>query len=236
MSAPLSLSESQTLTALRSFLLSVLPAGIEVIRGQDNRVSEPDGDDFVVMTPMLRTRLETNVAAYDDVSYTGSIAGSVMTVTGVSFGTIAVGDPVFGVGVTAGTVVKAVVSGSGGVGTYTVSPSQTIASQVLSSGTRSVLQPVQVTVQIDIHGPASPDNAQIITTLLRDEYATDLFASSGFDVTPLYANDPRQMPFTNGEQQVENRWVVDAVLQCNPILTVPQQFADELVATTKAPL
>lgn len=236
MSASISLSERQTLTALRSFLLSVLPAGIEVIRGQDNRVSEPEGDDFVTMTPILRTRLETNVAAYDDASYTGSISGSEMTVTEVAIGAIAVGDPVFGVGVAASTVVNAITSGTGGVGTYTVAPSQTIASQALASGTRSILQPVQVTVQIDIHGPSSPDNSQIITTLLRDEYATDFFSTTGFDVTPLYADDPRQMPFSNGEQQIENRWVVNAALQCNPVLTIPQQFADELVATIKTPV
>lgn len=235
MTVSLSLSESQTLIALRLFLLSVLPAGVEVVRGQDNRVSEPGADDFIVMTPMLRARLETNIASYEDASFTGAISGTAMTVTALAFGRIAVGNPVFGVGVAAGTSVSALGTGTGGVGTYTVSPAQTIASQKLAAGVRAVMQPVEVTVQIDIHGPSSADNAQIITTLLRDEYAFDQFAASGFDVSPLYANDPRQMPFSNGEQQIENRWVVDAVLQCNPVLTVPQQFADELEVTIRPP-
>jgi hypothetical protein len=101
----------------------------------------------------------------------------------------------------------------------------------MAAGTQMLLQPTQVTVQLDVHGPASADNTQIITTLFRDDYATSAFALSGFDVTPLYANDPHQMPFTNGEQQVEDRWVVDVVMQANPVVSVPQQFASSIEAS-----
>lgn len=67
MNAPaLSLTESQALTALRAFLLTVLPEGVEVTRGLDNLVPEPIGADFVVMTPVLRERLSTNVTIYRD--------------------------------------------------------------------------------------------------------------------------------------------------------------------------
>jgi hypothetical protein len=93
---------------------------------------------------------------------------------------------------------------------------------------KDAMQPARVTVQLDIHGPDSADNAQVITTLLRDEYAVNIFATFGLDVTPLYAGDPRQSPFLNGEQQIETRWTVDSVLQCNPIVTVPQDFASTL--------
>ena len=89
-----------------------------------------------------------------------------------------------------------------------------------------------MTVQIDVHGPLSGDNTQLISTLFRDPYAFDQFVSSGFDVTPLYMSDPRQLPFLNGEQQVEERWSIDAVIQCNPVITVSQQYFNKATIGT----
>jgi hypothetical protein len=57
---------SDTISALRSFLLSVLPAGVEVIRAQDNQVPQPAAADFVVMTIIGRARLATNTVTYAD--------------------------------------------------------------------------------------------------------------------------------------------------------------------------
>jgi hypothetical protein len=157
-------TQSGVLTALRAFLRSILPTGVEVIQAQDNRVPEPKGDDFVTMTPILQGRLSTNVHTYD-----------------------------------------------------------------VAAGTQNILQPTKVTVQLDVHGPNSADNAQTISTLFRDDYAVRFFAASGADVAPFYADDPKQMPFTNEQQQVENRWVVDAVMQANQAIAgIPQQFADQL--------
>jgi hypothetical protein len=221
----ISLTEVQTLTALRTYLLSVLPAGTEVIRGQDNRVPEPQGANFVTMTPMLRDRLSTNVDTFQDCAFTGSIIGTTLTVTAMSLGTISPGATLFGTNVAANTTITALGTGSGGVGTYTVSPSQTVSSETLACGGKSLLQPTKVTIQLDVHGPASGDNAAIITTTFRDDYAVQSFLSSGFDVQPLYADNAHQVPFLNGEQQIEERYVIDVVMQCNPIITVPQQFA-----------
>lgn len=165
MAASLSLSESQCLTALRGFLTGVLASGVEVVRGQDNRVPEPLSGDYVVMTPILRERLETNTTTYSDTPQTE---------------------------------------------------------------TRLDLMPTRYTVQLDVHGPSASDNSQVIATLFRSEYATTAFAAAGFDVTPLYTSDPRQMAFINGEQQYEDRWSIDAVMQVNPIVTTTQQFADVL--------
>lgn len=52
MSVTTSITNSQLQTALRAFLLSALPAGWQVIEGQDNRAPMPLGN-FVVMTSML---------------------------------------------------------------------------------------------------------------------------------------------------------------------------------------
>jgi hypothetical protein len=232
MSVTLNLTESNIFTAVRAYLLTVLPAGMEVVDGQDNRVPEPAGTDFVTMTPILRERLETNVDAYQDVAFTASIDGDTMTVTDVSVGSIAVGAQLLGNNLAANSVVTAFGTGTGGDGTYTVSPAQNVASQVIAAGTSTLLQPVTVTIQLDVHGPCSADNTQIITTTWRDQYAVDqlALANSGYDLAPLYHSEPRQMPFENGEQQIEERWTFDLVLQANPIVTVPLQFASQLEA------
>jgi hypothetical protein len=228
----LSLTQSQIQTALGLFLLSVLPAGVGVFEAQDNRVPEPEGTDFVIMTTIRRERLETNIDEYADVLFTGSISGTTMDVSAVSYGEIAVGNSVFGVGVTAGTTVTELGTGTGGEGTYTISPSQTVASEQLAAGVVNVLQPTMITVQLDFHSANVGDSAnmaQTVSTMFRDIYATEFFAATGYDVAPLYADDPRQMPFQNAEQQFETRWIVEAHLQANQIVEgIPQQFADEV--------
>lgn len=66
MSATISLTDSAVLTVLRTFLTGVLPTDVEVIKGQDNRAPEPEGENFVVMTPIMRARLATNQDCYAD--------------------------------------------------------------------------------------------------------------------------------------------------------------------------
>lgn len=58
-------TDDAVLTAVRSLLLAALPSGWEVIAGQANRVPEPQGLNFVVMTPARRTRLSTNTDTWD---------------------------------------------------------------------------------------------------------------------------------------------------------------------------
>lgn len=222
-------TQSDALAALRSFLTAVLPDDWKVVAGQDNRVAEDAGAKFVVMQPPRFARLATNLDSAADVKFTGSIAGTALTVTDVAFGVIEPGATVFGVGVAAGTKI---VSGPGGVGSYVVSTSQTLASGTLSSGAKSAEQAAEVTVQIDFHADdgTSGDAAQVVSTLFRDEYATSQFADQdpARDVAPLHADDPRQIPFFNEEQQVEWRWVLDVCMQANQVVSVPQQYADSV--------
>lgn len=166
MSKPaLSITEDDILTALRTFLLSVLPTGIEVIQGQDNRVPEPKGPDFVVMTPMSRARLATNTD-----SWTGAQPTTMM-----------------------------------------------------------IVQPTQVTVQLDLHGAGASDSAQLVSTLARDYYGIDHVDSA--TIVPLYTNDAIQVPFINGEGQYEDRWTMNIVMQVSPIVVTEQQFADIVSVT-----
>ena len=61
MAITLSITEDMVLTALRTFLLSVLPAGVEVVQGQNNRTPEPAANDYIVMTPIIRLRTATSL-------------------------------------------------------------------------------------------------------------------------------------------------------------------------------
>ena len=67
--------------------------------------------------------------------FTGSISGTTLTVTAITNGTIAINQALFGVNVTQATVITALGTGTGGVGTYTVNQSQTVASTQMNSAT-----------------------------------------------------------------------------------------------------
>jgi hypothetical protein len=87
--------------------------------------------------------------------------------------------------------------------------------QTLEKGTR-------LDVQLDFYGASSGDWADILSTVLRDEYGC---TALGPDVAPLYADEPRLMPLVDGEEQYEQRWLLVATLQYNPTVTTPQDFA-----------
>lgn len=158
------ISEDEIFAALRAFILLTVPAGTEVLITQQNRVPQPSGPNYVMMTATNRDFMSSAYREYrpagDQVDRTRS--------TGAGF-------------------------------------------------------------QLDFYGPLSSDFAQRFATLFRDDYAVDAMAGTG--VTPLYCNDGSQMPLTNGERQYEARWMVQAMLQVNPIVSTPQQFADKVDVT-----
>lgn len=160
------LTEEAILTALRAFLLAVLPAGVEVVAGQDNGVPEPVAGDHVVMTPDRRTQLAQTTHDWN-------------------------GD----------------------------------------AGQIGVNRSSALHFKLDVYGPNSADNGQVITTLFRDRYGCDFFRSYGMQ--PLYCDDGQQMPLVNGEFQYEGRWMIRATLQTNILVPVPAEFADTL---TPAPV
>lgn len=222
--------------ALRTFLLSILETDQSwvVARAMVNRVSEPKADNFVLMTPLRMERIETNVDTFTDLAFTGSIAGTAMTVTALDplfDAEIEVGLTVFGTGVTANTKILAQVSGTpGGIGVYTVSQSQNISSRTLSAGTQQIQQAIKMAVQLDFHSKApriAGDAAVTFSTLFRDAYAVESFEaqSPATGVVPLYCEDPKLVTFTQDQQQYEERWVVETLLQANVVVSVPQQFA-----------
>jgi len=69
-------------------------------------------------------------------SITGSIAGNVLTVTGITSGAVAVNQTLSGTGITPGTTITQMLTGAGGnvneVGTYQVNISQSVASTAIN--------------------------------------------------------------------------------------------------------
>jgi hypothetical protein len=157
-------SESSAMRDLRLLILSMLP-DVTVIRGLINRVPEPSEADFIVIWPLRRTRLATNVDSYQD--------------------------------------------------------DVTLSVKFLDAST-------QLDVQCDVHGPRSGECAQIVSTMLRDDYACQFFERAGSDTRPLYASDPVQALFFNAENQGEERWRIELSLQIAQVVQAPQEFFDEL--------
>lgn len=77
---------------------------------------------------------ETMNSATVGAEFTATIASTTMTVSAVTSGTLYVGQTVQGVGVTLGTIITALGTGTGGAGTYTVSTASTVAVGVTMYG------------------------------------------------------------------------------------------------------
>lgn len=251
MAASVSLSETQIFTALSAVLngfglLSATGVAVPVVRGLVNRVGEPVEPDFVVMWPSRRRRLSTNVDVLVDLIVQGSIASNILTVASVVSArsnvplvapvpaVVAPGQTVLTSAASGyGTIVRQLSGTPGGAGTYQTTPTADVASGLLYLGTRAMRTPTEVTVQCDVHGPASADNAQRMMTQTRDQVGVAAFAATGYDLAPLYADDPRQAAFVDAEVQYEERWIVDVCMQANIVVTVPQQFAGQLKVTAQ---
>lgn len=203
-----------------------------VIRGQINRVPEPTGSDFIVLWPIVRERLALNIDTPTDSVIIGSITSNVLTVTDVQNGSVLPGATIYGTDVATGCQILTQLTGTppNGAGTYSTSTTPDVSSTTLYCGTMAALGKTEITIQADVHGPASADNVARIWTLFRDQFGVSAYEAQGFDIAPLYTSEPRQIPFDNGEQQVEERWVIDLCMQANIAITTTQQFADELVA------
>lgn len=226
-----SITQDQVLVAVCDFI--TLATGVVSVVGQVNRVAELLGD-FAVIWPLSRPRLSTNLETPADSKFTASIAGLVMTVTALDpnpalNAPIVQGRTVFGVGVATNTQVTSNGTGTGGIGTYNVSLSQTVASETMAAGSIAVEEDTEFVAQVDLHGPLSGDYAVVLQALFRSGYAADQLEPSG--VSPFYADDPRQMPFINAANEYENRWTVDLHMQVNPVVSIPQQFADAVTIT-----
>lgn len=213
---------------------ATMSTGVLVLAGQANRAPEPANPYFAILTPMRFVRIATNQDFSADCKAQGSLNAGVMTVSMVNAGMIEPGAVVYGGGVNPGTSVLRQLTGpTGGAGTYAITGTQSLSSRTLSTGQVGLVQEARCEVQIDFHAPDTQagDFAQIVSTALRDPYGTAFFAALSpplNGVSPMHADDPRQVPFINDQNQYEWRWSVDAALQVNQTILVPSEFADSV--------
>ena len=78
-------------------------------------------------------------------------------------------------------------------------------------------------VQLDCYSPLAQNWAVMLSALFRNDKGVELLAPS---VVPLYCSEPKQAALVDGEQQYIDRWIVDAHVQYNPVISVPQEFAN----------
>jgi len=77
---------------------------------------------------------------YSTTPITASISGTTLTVTqGPANGSLLIGQSLSGKGVTPGTQITGLITGTGGVGTYTITPSQTVLSEIITATTPLIL-------------------------------------------------------------------------------------------------
>lgn len=97
----------------------------------------PGNGDYVTFSgastvALLNLNNEYKIYVREATAFVGSIAGTTLTVDSVTTGTVHVGHILTGTGVSAGTKITGYLTGSGGVGTYTVSISQTTATTAIT--------------------------------------------------------------------------------------------------------
>ena len=151
-----------------------------------------------------------------DASITASIAGATLTVTAVSSGSLMVGSVLSGGDVTQGTTIFALGSGTGGVGTYSVTPSQTVASGPLTATGTGDRQPTYTTtsgLQMQVQAISSDDLDHIdglnISEVNRVVYINGLI--QGLDRPGVNGGDLLLIPTGLTPGQAYDTWLVKGV-------------------------
>jgi hypothetical protein len=128
----------------------------------------------------------------------GSISRTTLTITSVSTGSLYVGAAISGTGVSPQTAITAFISGSGGVGTYRVNISQTVASTTISVSTGINVQ-ARIVFQ-DRYGDTLYQN-------IRDASGESLYNTSGTNIfywpyDPTFATDAVSLDSAPGASAV----------------------------------
>lgn len=121
---------TQLIAVCGQYVYSLTSTFIPTIVGQLNsttgQVGITDNGTYVYITDGTY-RYSWRISSPSSAVFTGTISGTTLTVTAVTNGTIGAGQALFGVGITQETIISALGTGSGGVGTYTINISQTVS-------------------------------------------------------------------------------------------------------------
>lgn len=110
------------------------------VHGGASIVTDPYASNAAMQAAMSNAASTTgqnlqcyNQNCYYGPSFTGSISGTTLTVTAVALGRLEIGQVLSGTNVSGSTTITALGSGTGGAGTYTISQSQTVASESMTA-------------------------------------------------------------------------------------------------------
>lgn len=146
--------------------------------------------------------------------FTGFISGHTLNVTAVTSGTISIGYALSAIGLPPNVLINAYGTGSGGVGSYTISISTTIVSQAMTAGTpamvhREVSQ-YETTFNLaalstqnpkDTDPKTASDMLNYAAYILQSQMSIATFEAQGVGV--LAIKDVPNTPFTDDRDQFE---------------------------------
>ena len=169
----------------------------------DAWADEPTFKTFLSLHSSLTSRFYCFFHVQGDASFTGSIGGTTLTVSAITSGHIAIGQLIEGSGVTANTRVTGLLTGTGGVGTYTVSNLQTVASTAMSSsnnydqykGLKAAVMRIKAPLDSVLTAPAADMFALVLgfapsaTNKLAPFAFRYIFGSVAYPLTPLDATN-----------------------------------------------
>ena len=150
---------------------SVIRINYNSNRGSHSQVYEDIQGDYIGGVPLtvdangdpLTQRAAIVTGTIDN---GGGLAGTTLDVSAVTNGLLAVGQTISGTGVTAGTTITALGTGTGGTGTYTVSASQLVASTTITA-TSPFYQPALIMID-GSRRTAAGGNAYAESIAIRD--------------------------------------------------------------------
>jgi len=111
---------------------NLTPTLVGTLNSSSGHVGITDNGQYVYITDGSY-RYAWRISNPASAQFIGSVSGTTLTVTLMKSGTIAVGQQLFGLGVTPETIITGLGTGTGGVGTYTINLSQTETSEVFNS-------------------------------------------------------------------------------------------------------
>jgi len=85
--------------------------------------------------------------------------------------------------------------------------------------------------QVDCYGPLAADWANTFAIAWRSLWGCDNNPAPTV-FTPLYADEPVQLNFANGEQMYEQRFMIKLYAQVNTVVGLPQDFFTNVPPTT----
>lgn len=100
-------------------------------------------------------------------------------------------------------------------------------------GTGTIHGPTRIDIQVDFYGVMAGEYCKSIKSAFRSSWGFSQFPEN---IKPLYTSDGVQAPLITGEQQYESRWTLTVSMQYNPIVTVPQEFAEEAIVSGIIPV